>query len=125
MIGSLSRNLMKKAVQIAGNGTKPVTLTIVGPATYDPVTGEHTRTDITVAIGRAILGKVSEAEVAKFKLTTTSHSATVAMLDYEAAGSPTLPDTNDRILIDGIAWMIEKIVYGSMNQSIKFYVCEA
>lgn len=125
MMGSLAKSLMKKAVAIAGNGTKKITLTIIGPASYDPETGEHTRTDIAVPLGNAIMGRVSEAEVAKFKLTSTTHSATVAMLDYQAAGSPTLPDTNDRVLIDGVEWMIEKIVTGSMGQSIKFYVCEA
>lgn len=125
MIGSLARTLMKKAIQLAGDGTQEVSITILGDVVYDPATGEYTRSDSTMPIGRGLMGQVSEAEVAKYRLENTTHKATVSMVDYEASGSPQLPETSDRLLIDGVVWLVDKVRFGSMNQHICFYVCEA
>ena len=125
MVGSLSRILMKRAINFAGDGTKPVTLTILESTSYDPETGETTRSDSNYSLGRAIVGVVSEGEVAKHRLTATTHKAVVAMLDYEASGSPQLPKTSDTILLDTKPWLVDKVVFGSMNQSVIFYVSEA
>jgi hypothetical protein len=48
----------------------------------------------------------------------------VAYADYEANGSPVLPEPEDRISIAAKEWIIDKVVIGSMDQSIKFFVCE-
>lgn len=125
MMGSLARSLMKKAVAIAGDGTKEVTISVLLSADFDPDTGDVIRSDSSYSLGRAIVGVVGEAEVAKFRLTATTHKAVVAMLDYEASGSPQLPQTSDRILLAGKPWIIDKVRFGSMNQSIIFFVSEA
>lgn len=125
MIGNLSKTLMKKAIRFAGDGTKSVTVSLLASSVYDPETGDYTAVNTDLVIGPALMGQVTETESTKYKLTTTTHKATVAMLDYEANGSPTLPEASDRILIDGKPWLIDKVRFGSMNQSITFYVCEA
>jgi len=125
MMGSLAKSLMKKAVALAGDGTKPCTIQILNSADFDPDTGVITRSDSSYSLGMAIVGVVSEAEIAKHRLTATSHKAVLAMLDYEAGGAPQLPETSDRILLDGKAWIVDKVRIGSMNQSIIFYVSEA
>lgn len=125
MIGTLAKTLMKKAIKFAGDGVKSVTVSLLASSEYDPETGAFVTVNNNFDIGKALMGQITEAESAKYKLTATTHKATVAMLDYEANGSPTLPDTSDRILIDNKPWLIDKVRFGSMNQSITFYVCEA
>jgi hypothetical protein len=124
MIGSLAKTLMQRAVRIAGDAAKDVQIVLLGPSVYDPVTGTSTRADETFTIGRGILARITEEDVAKYKLTKTTHKVTVAYEDYEANGAPELPTANDRVLIAGKEWMIDKIVTGSMEQSLKFFVCE-
>jgi len=125
MVGSLARTLMKKAIRFAGDGAKSVTVSLLASSEYDPETGEFVTINNDFTIGPALMGQVTESESVKYRLTTTTHKATVAMLDYEANGSPTLPESSDRILIDSKPWLIDKVRFGSMNQSITFYICEA
>lgn len=124
MMGSLAKALMQKAVRIAGDAAKDVEIKVFGGAAYDPATGKSTRTDTLFPIGRGILSRITEEDVAKFNLTKTTHKVTVATADYEANGSPTLPGPEDRILIAGKEWLINKVVLGSMEQSIKLFICE-
>lgn len=124
MVGSLAKTLMKTAIRFAGDGTKTVTVSILASSTYDPETGEYIAVNTDLLVGPALMGQITEAESTKYKLTTATNKATVAMLDYEANGSPDLPETSDRILIDGKEWLIDKVRFGSMNQSICFYISE-
>jgi hypothetical protein len=92
---------------------------------YDPETGAITENRQEVLIGTALMGQVSTADVAKYRLENTSHKATIAMADYEANGSPELPDANDKVLINGSPWQVDKVLIGSMNQSITLFICES
>jgi len=125
MMGSLARTLMNRAIAIAGDGTKDVSISLLLGSTYDPATGTYTADEDIRMIGRAVMGMISESEVNKYRLTNTTHKAVIAMVAYESAGNPPLPDPQDKILIDGKQWLIDKVQVGSMNQSIAFYVCEA
>lgn len=123
MIGSLARQLMQQAVAFAGDATRSLDFTILNSTDYDPETGTPVYTRTNIRVGRALLGRISEADAKKYALTTTTHKATVAMIDYEAAGSP-VAEAEDEVLIGGKVFAIEKVVIGSMNQSVIFYVCE-
>ena len=124
MLGSLAKTLMQKAVRIAGDAAKDVDIVLLGTPVYDPETGTATRTDETFPIGRGILARITEEDVKKFNLVKTTHKVTVAYADYEANGAPELPTANDRVSIGGKEWLIDKVVVGSMDQSLKFFVCE-
>lgn len=124
MIGSLAKTLMQKAVAFSGDAAKPVTISILNSTDYDTETGTVSETRTDVLIGRALLGRVSEMDSKKYQLTNTTHKAIVAMLDYEAAGSPDLPEAEDRVLIDGVVFEVDRIVVGSMGQSILLFICE-
>jgi hypothetical protein len=124
-MGSIARRMMKKVVQVAGDATRAATISLLTAAIYDPVTGTMVRTDTPYLLGSAIVGVISDADMKKFNLQSTTHKAVLAMLDYEASGSPELPKAQDRILLDGTTWLIDKVIIGSMNQSIVFFVSSA
>lgn len=122
MIGSLAKNLMQKVVHFAGDAAKAVTISILVSSDYDPETGAMTEVRTSVPVGKALMGQVSSADVAKHRLENTSHKATIAMADYSGVD---LPEPSDKILIDGSPWLVDKVIIGSMNQSITLFVCEA
>lgn len=124
MIGSLSKTLMQKAVAFAGDGAKPVSISILTSTDYDTETGEVITTRTEVPIGRALLGRISEADSKKLQLTNTTHKVIIAMNDYTAAGSPELPQSEDDILVGGVLYTVDRVVKGSMDQSLIFYICE-
>lgn len=126
MMGNIARKMMQRVIKIAGNdATAEATISLLTGTVYDTHTGVMTRTDVPVKLGRAIVGVVSDADVAKFGLQSTTHKAVVAMLDYEASGSPKLPKAQDRILLNDKPWLLNKVVVGSLNQSLVFFVSEA
>lgn len=124
MMGSIAKAMMQKAVRIAGDGAKMVEIKLFGIATYDPATGKSVKTEEIVPIGRGIVSRITEEDVARFNLTKTTHKVVVAYADYEKNGAPELPTPEDRVTIAGKEWLIDKVVIGSMDQSIKFFVCE-
>lgn len=124
MIGSLSKTLMQKAVAFAGDGTKPVTFTILNSTDYDPETGTFVATQTEVNVSRALMGRVTEADSKKYALTNTTHKVTVAMADYLATDLPHLPEAEDNVKINDILYVVDKVVIGSMDHSLILFICE-
>lgn len=124
MIGSLSKVLMQKAVAFAGDATKPVTFTILNSTDYDPETGAIVKTETEVNVAKALMGRVTEADSKKYALTNTSHKVIVAMADYKATGLEALPEAEDTVLVNGIRYVVDKVVLGSMEHSLILFICE-
>lgn len=122
-LGTLAKSLMDKMIVAAGDGAVDVSVILLESVTYTP-DGDFTRTDITVPLGKALKGNVSEAQVAKYGLTSTSHAFLISTKAWEAAGARD-PDTYDSAIIGGVKWRIEKIVYGSFGESYLIFACLA
>ena len=125
MIGRLAKTMMKRTIGVVGSdGTVDLVFREIGPVTYDPQTGTSVRNDTDTQIGRAIKSRVTQEDLTKFGLTKTTHKVVVDSISFRN-GVTVEPSENDRLVIDGKEWFIDKVISGSMDQYVKFFVCEA
>lgn len=122
-LSSLAQTLMKKAVAVAGDGAREVSLELVSDTIYDPETGDFTTTNIIAPLGHALFGMISEAENVKHRLAVTTHKAVIPYTNWTESGQR-YPEANDRVQIDGEVWEIERVAEDSMRASIILFMAK-